>query len=260
MLTFNNERTLARALESVKEVAEVIVSDGGSTDRTREIALAFGCTLMTQDPADQDSSGRLIDYGAARERIRVTATQPWVMQLDSDEYASRELVDDLRRVCVPDTAVTLYTMQAKYEVNGRLVDCATTYPMNFPRLYLKAASSGYSGPTHERALVEGTREALASCFVIPFPPAKVFIPKWLHYLSIDKRQFGGMDAHQLRLAYRHQRSQIRWFLRDLRSKRTRSCQHPLPLRYELLRGVFYVARYSLALAEVATRRLAHRRR
>ena len=39
VLTKNSAETLARALESAKEFAEIIVCDGGSTDRTLDIAV-----------------------------------------------------------------------------------------------------------------------------------------------------------------------------------------------------------------------------
>ena len=41
MIVKNEERVLARCLESVKEADEIIIVDTGSTDRTREIATKY---------------------------------------------------------------------------------------------------------------------------------------------------------------------------------------------------------------------------
>ncbi len=59
--TFNEERTIGHTLEGVCRggVWEVIVVDGGSTDRTREIACAQGVTVIESSPgrARQLSAG-----------------------------------------------------------------------------------------------------------------------------------------------------------------------------------------------------------
>ena len=96
MLTFNSSATLPKALQSIEGFAELVVADGGSTDGTREIVERFGGRVVDQPRASQDSSGRLVNYGVARDHLRRFATQPWLLQLDSDEYLTAELVDDLR--------------------------------------------------------------------------------------------------------------------------------------------------------------------
>lgn len=260
MLTFNSAKTLARALESVVDVAEVIIADGGSTDQTIEIARRYGRTVVRQDPANQDSSGRLIDYGGAREQLRQLANQPWIMQLDSDEYASTALVEDLRSVLSADSGNNGFWIQARYEYRGRLVDCATTYPMRFPRVYRRAASSGYAGVTHERAIVEGTFGELGSYFVIPWPSGTTVLRKWSRYLGLDVAESRQQTEEVLHEALRHRKSQIRWFLRDLWHKQLRStCDRRLPMRFEFLRGVFYCLRYGVSVVEVVRRQVRGRR-
>ena len=50
IITKNEEKCLPRLLESIKRQNfrdyEIIVSDAQSTDRTREIALAYGCKIV----------------------------------------------------------------------------------------------------------------------------------------------------------------------------------------------------------------------
>ena len=46
IVTLNEERHIARAIESLRCVEEVLVVDSGSTDRTREIAMALGARVI----------------------------------------------------------------------------------------------------------------------------------------------------------------------------------------------------------------------
>jgi len=257
ILTFNSAGTLPRALQSVAEVAEVIVSDGGSTDGTREIVTRFGRTLIDQPASCQGPDGRLIDYGRARDQLRMFATQPWIMQLDSDEYASAELMDDLRRVCQLEGGPNQYTIEARYEVDGRLIDCATTYPMRFPRLYRGRDCRGYVGVTDEYAVVSGEQGALHSWFVIPYPPIGLMVRKWVHYLKVDRREYRSLDSAALAMRSAIHRSSVRWFVRDFRSKRSREmCRNPLPLWIEASRLSFYIARYTVTIVERCRRVLS----
>lgn len=261
MLTFNNADTLDRALKSVRDVAEVIIADGGSTDATVAIAESHGRTVVAQSADCQDRTGRLVNYGAAREQLRLLATQPWLMQLDSDEYASEELIGDLRRVCSETGETNVYRIQARYEYRGKPVARATTYPMSFPRLYRRSASTGYAGITHERAIVSGPEEVLNSGFVIPFPEMRVVIRKWSRYLRLDVAEARQLESAKLAKACAKARSQLRWFLRDLWVKRIQDRKGlGLPIRFEAARGVFYVLRYAVFRSEVLRRRMRLPRR
>ena len=49
MLTYNSEKTLRRALESVKDFDDIILCDGDSTDQTHAIAAEYGARVVRQD-------------------------------------------------------------------------------------------------------------------------------------------------------------------------------------------------------------------
>ncbi len=94
LLTYNSENNLRRALESVKEFAEIIVADGGSTDATLQIARDYGVRVI-----EQSNPGHAIDdFAKERNRTLEAATQPWFFYLDSDEIMSQELRDAIRSI------------------------------------------------------------------------------------------------------------------------------------------------------------------
>ena len=80
--TFNSEKTLPMALASIKkqifpqEKLEVLVLDGGSTDKTLMIASRFNCRII-ENPRTEPIYGKFLGYLSARGRH--------VMYLDSDE-------------------------------------------------------------------------------------------------------------------------------------------------------------------------------
>jgi len=76
----NAERFIGEAIESVHrqrlQVSEIIVVDNGCTDRTAQIASAFGALVVNEN---QRGPSRARNAGIKR------ATQPWVALLDADD-------------------------------------------------------------------------------------------------------------------------------------------------------------------------------
>ncbi len=89
MITFNNSRTVEKALQSVSSwVSELIVVDSFSTDGTFEIARRYA-TLCEQRqwPGFRDQYNYCISK----------AKNDWVLFLDADEEVSPELAEEIRQ-------------------------------------------------------------------------------------------------------------------------------------------------------------------
>ena len=79
MIVKNEERCLARCLESVKDfVHEIIIVDTGSTDKTVEIAREFTDSVYYFEWTD--------DFAEARNFALQYATSDYILQLDADEW------------------------------------------------------------------------------------------------------------------------------------------------------------------------------
>lgn len=77
LIVKDEEEYLARCLDSVTWVDEIVVYDTGSTDRTVAIAREFTDTVVEGYWND--------DFGAARNRALARATSDWVLIVDADE-------------------------------------------------------------------------------------------------------------------------------------------------------------------------------
>ncbi|MDK8189278.1 glycosyltransferase family 2 protein [Paenibacillus sp. UMB7766-LJ446] len=78
MIVKNEQRTLARCLDSVAGIAdEIIIVDTGSSDRTIEIAAQYTDRVYTYEWKD--------DFAAARNYSFDQATQEYILWLDADD-------------------------------------------------------------------------------------------------------------------------------------------------------------------------------
>lgn len=107
MPALNSGKTIRMSLESVRkqdypqELVEILVIDGGSTDKTREIAAEFGCTVL-ENPKVQQEYAKHSGLTHARGKVAIF--------LDSDEVLFH--TDSIRkRVAIienhPDVKIVL---------------------------------------------------------------------------------------------------------------------------------------------------------
>ncbi|HUP58055.1 MAG TPA: glycosyltransferase family 2 protein [Bdellovibrionota bacterium] len=87
VLTRNEERHIARCLESLGWADEVIVVDAESTDRTAELATKAGARVITR---------RWPGFRDQRTFALAEARNDWVLVVDADEACSPELATRIR--------------------------------------------------------------------------------------------------------------------------------------------------------------------
>src|SRR6478609_6147211 len=79
IITRNEERNIARSIESLRCCDEILVLDSGSTDRTVEIATKLGAHVV-------ESSWH--GYAAQKNIAAELASHDWILSLDADESVS----------------------------------------------------------------------------------------------------------------------------------------------------------------------------
>ncbi len=91
MIAKNEEENLPRCLKNLQPIAnEIILVDTGSTDRTKEIAHAFGAQVFDFPWND--------DFSAARNFSLSKANGQWILVHDADEIISPKDYEKLRAI------------------------------------------------------------------------------------------------------------------------------------------------------------------
>ncbi|MGQ0696837.1 MAG: glycosyltransferase family 2 protein [Panacagrimonas sp.] len=131
ILTYNEEKHLARAIESVRPFArQVVVVDSFSSDRTIEIARSLGATVL-QNRWEQNYA-RQFNWGLDHASIE----GDWVMRLDADEYATQELALEItQRLATLSAEVSGVYTKRRIHFLGRWIRHGAVYPMWVLRLW-----------------------------------------------------------------------------------------------------------------------------
>lgn len=83
--TFNSEKLLPRTLNALKaqtypaELMEILIIDGGSNDKTRDIAKEYGCKIL-DNPKTEPVNAKLIGMREAKGKYLVTLDHDEVLQ------------------------------------------------------------------------------------------------------------------------------------------------------------------------------------
>ena len=143
----NEERTIARCLESVRFADELIVLDGGSTDRTVEICEHLGARVV-QSP---DWPG----FGPQKNRAAALAAGDWLLSIDADEWVSPELASSIRRAVDSSTGAQAYEVGRLSSFCGRYIRHGGWWPDYLVRLFRRGSARFSDDAVHERLVVDG---------------------------------------------------------------------------------------------------------
>lgn len=144
ILTKNEEKNIARAIESVKPIAdEIIVLDSGSTDNTVEIAKSLGAKVFFRKFDNYPSQ---IEYGKS------LCSKDWIFVLDADEEVCQELRENIVKA-INEDSYTCYKVPRRTYYLGKYLDYIW-YPQYVIRLFKKGQFK-YEGKLHEKVICDG---------------------------------------------------------------------------------------------------------
>jgi glycosyltransferase involved in cell wall biosynthesis len=112
IITLNEERNIARAMESLRCCDQVVVLDSGSVDRTVELASNLGAIVL-----EQSWPG----YANQKNRAAERADHDWILSLDADEALSEGLEGEIWNLKKHGPAFDAYTMPRLAKYMGRWI-------------------------------------------------------------------------------------------------------------------------------------------
>ncbi|MDG4552365.1 MAG: glycosyltransferase family 2 protein [Candidatus Contendobacter sp.] len=143
--TYNNGRTLAACLESVKWTDEIVMLDSFSTDDTLAIGRRYGARITQH---------KFMGYGPQKQMALAATTNDWVLLLDADEALSPALQVEIRQLLQAGLTAEGYEIPRQEQLFWRMYHPATR--MNrYLRLFDKRRGGIDDMPIHAAPKIQG---------------------------------------------------------------------------------------------------------
>ncbi|MFA6142759.1 MAG: glycosyltransferase family 2 protein [Candidatus Omnitrophota bacterium] len=146
IITRNEERNIARCLDSLKWVDEIIIVDGMSTDRTVEIARSRGAKVVVHKFEG--------DFGSERNRGNDNASGDWILALDADEAIPEETRETIEGILEKGTEFAAFNVPRMQYFLGKPMMHGGRYHsiVNF----FRKGKARFDGKVHHLVHVEGS--------------------------------------------------------------------------------------------------------
>ena len=148
IITKNEERNIARCLDSVKEIADdIVVVDSFSTDRTREICVERGARFYPMEWKG---------YSETKNYANSLAAHDWIFSIDADEALSEELKNSILEIKKSAHAGN-YRICRITNYCGKWIRHSSWYPDIKTRFFDRRVTR-WEGLIHERLNIANERE------------------------------------------------------------------------------------------------------
>ena len=156
ILSQNSEGTIERALASVACFEEVVVVDGGSTDRTETIVKRYPHARFIKNDFRGFSEQRNFSIKASKGK--------WCLVVDSDECVTFELANKLKAIVKSNTKKDLYRIvRTEYLLQKEIAYGFGS--SNYQERFFRRECAEYRGKVHEVLYIKGKRPKEVSEFV-----------------------------------------------------------------------------------------------
>ncbi len=146
IIACNEERNIARVIESLRCCDEILVLDSGSNDRTVEVATKLGARVV-------EASWH--GYAAQKNIAAELAAHDWILSLDADESLSEALEAEIWQIKKNGTRFDGYTMPRLAQYLGRWILHSGWYPDRKVRLFDRRKAKWVGEFVHETVSVAG---------------------------------------------------------------------------------------------------------
>lgn len=148
LAVYNEEKMIKDCLASVFGWAdEIVVVDGGSTDKTIEIAKSFGSkVIQTTNPPI---------FHINKQKALAACRNEWILQLDADERITPQLKKEIEQVVSQESSIDGYFIPRKNYFWGHWMRKGGQYPDAVIRLVRKDKASFPQKSVHEQIHIDG---------------------------------------------------------------------------------------------------------
>jgi len=146
IITYNEERNIARCIESLRCCDEIVVIDSGSNDRTVELATKLGARVL-----DVPWRG----YAEQKNYASECCQYDWVLSLDADEALSEALEAEIWQIKKNGPDCDAYTMPRLAQYLGRWILHSGWHPDRKVRLFDRRRAKWVGNFVHESVQAEG---------------------------------------------------------------------------------------------------------
>ncbi len=201
IITHNEERTIARALESVAWADEIVLVDSHSSDSTARIAkdprAPWAAKLKFEDRAWQG-------FRAQRNFSLARCTHDWVLVLDSDEACSPELAARLQALLAEPggPSAKAYKVRRQEYFLGKPIHYGVWNPSYQDRFFFRHGVE-YINEVHEYPRFPSAPERLHEPILHdPGFDVERFLSKMNRYTTVEARErfAAGQRTHLVHLA------------------------------------------------------------
>lgn len=187
LATYNEEKNIAKCLETIKDLAdEIILVDGSSSDKTVEIAKSFGAKVFNTTNKQ--------NFHINKQMAMDNATKKIVLQLDADELVDEELKKFIKELSIKlknkeDLKAVAWWIKRKNFFCGRFLSKGGQYPDPVIRLYLNGKAHLPAKDVHEQMQVDG-KIAIAEGHLLHYsnPSFEDYLRKFQTYTSFKAKQ------------------------------------------------------------------------
>jgi glycosyltransferase involved in cell wall biosynthesis len=136
LIVKNEEIVLARCLDSLKGIDEIVILDTGSTDNTRDVAKKYTDKYIEGVYTWNDN------FAEARNKAKSFSTTDWLLGIDADEYLEDGGISKLRSAMVQHSGLKVMNLIVKAEVDGT-IHRAPRLRRNVPEIFAKGSIHEY---------------------------------------------------------------------------------------------------------------------
>lgn len=181
--TFNEEKNIHYPLDSsIDLVDEVVIVDGGSTDKTVKIAKSYGKKVKII----QSDNPKM--FHKNKQKAIEAAKGEWILQLDADEALSNNLKKEIKEVINNnlESNFVAYNIPRKNWFLTRFLEKGGQYPDYTIRLYRNSYARFPCKDVHENVEIKGEVGYLKNPILhYADPDFSRYLMRWDRYTSLE---------------------------------------------------------------------------